>query len=75
MDLELSDIEYLLEAATRVKSDKPIKTSVICPECGEMPEPGDDAHITLTESRWGYTDERPIVLIGCQGYHILTDYL
>ena len=35
--------------------------SPICPECGQIPEPGDDGHVVLGA----------IVAIGCEGYWVI----
>lgn len=87
MELGLHDLAYLANVLNAVKSDNPPWIPTICPECDQPAEPGDDAHIALTthipgywEERgdWGQpnpygmtTDDRPKILIGCQGYHIL----
>lgn len=85
--LALADLAYLGKVLDAVKSDNPPELQTECPECGETPIPGDDAHIVLSthipgywadRDDWGYPnpygmthDDAPFVLIGCQGYHLV----
>jgi hypothetical protein len=75
MDLEANDIAYLAKAVKALETGKVPEMPLICPECDEVPEPGDDAHITLVDARWGKREVTPIVLIGCEGYHTLRDHI
>jgi len=86
-DLSLHDLAYLVKVYNAVKSDNPPELSSICPECDETVEIDDIHHTTLNtripeywgeKDHWGQPnpydmddDSRPLVLIGCEGYHIV----
>lgn len=85
--LKIDDLAYLGKVADAIKTDvTPIlpQLTTECPECGESPIPGDDAHIVMNTAIGSYWEERgeinhlgmkhddaPFVLIGCEGYHLV----
>lgn len=85
--LDLDDLEYLGKVAHAIKTDTTAilpQLHTICPECDEMPEPGDSAHTLLNTTIGAYwvaqgeidplgmkRDDRPFILIGCEGYHLI----
>lgn len=69
MILSNSDIHYMTAILAKLaKSDTMVESldiPTLCPECGE-PANYDDAHIALESDD---DDTRPLILIGCEGYH------
>lgn len=87
MQFTLKDLAYLAKVYEATKTDTPPIIPVICPECDETVETDDTEHITLNTRIPGYwaqnggwgeidpygmnSDSRPMVLIGCEGYHTI----
>lgn len=85
--LDIDDMIYLGRVGAQLKTDTtPIlpQLTTICPECDETPEPEDGRHITLNTHVGSYwaergeidplgmdRDDRPYILIACQGYHVI----
>lgn len=85
--LSITDLIYLGTVGAQLKTDvTPIlpQLTKICPECDETPEPEDGRHIVLNTTVGSYwadrgeidplgmdRDDRPYILIGCQGYHVI----
>lgn len=77
MMINLRDIEYMRDAIEMLNSGK-IEGGLECPECDETIDMHDGDHIVY---RSGYDTGNapftnlgsPVILIGCQGYHMLRD--
>lgn len=77
MMINLRDIEYMRNAIEMLNAGK-IEGGMECPECDDVIEMEDSAHIVY---RSGYDTGNapytnlgsPAILICCQGYHLLRD--
>jgi hypothetical protein len=80
MILNGEDLSYLAKVLELLKADKLPQATMTCPECGEtLPdrsEAWDSSHTFLsTWESYESTNVRDTIAIGCEGYHILRDYI